>query len=297
MHHSTILRALVIGALSAAALGRTLAAATPWAIRRAQSGLFAGIGDDLQHYQETSGGAPLDSESGGLQAYTLGLTHLGRRSGRPYWRVQLSEVRGTTRYQANSPQGPQAAGSTTNRVIAAGARLGLAIGGLWRQDRDAVLIPYLGVGFHRWARGTDQGRIDPGGETYTEDHLGIGIAADYALEPRLVLSLHALTGYTLGAQVTATRPVFFDTATGTLQSARITQSLGDRPYDVIGGAIAYRVDHRLEIALHVRRAIWSAAGASPIAIRDSSGQTVGTTEIPANATAETTILLEASTPF
>ena len=53
----------------------------------------------------------------------------------------------------------------------------------------------------REVRAADPGTGNPGGETTTGGHLGIGLGVDYAIDRRLVVTLHALTGYTVGAQV------------------------------------------------------------------------------------------------
>ena len=297
MHTSNRLYLLIAGIVSLAAFQRAAAGRIPWSIRRADNGPFAGIGYGMWRDEETAGAVPVDSLSGGLTAYTVGLTRLGRHAGSLYGRLRLTGAFGTTRYQGNGALGLPAQGSTADRIASADARLGVVIGGLWRQDRAAVLIPYLGAGFQRGARGAGPGGIDPGGMTYTAGHLGIGLCADYALTERLVLSVHALTGYTLGAQVTTTVPIAYDAATGALESARITEPLGDRPYSVLGITIHYRVDRHLEIAFAVRRAAWSAAGAAPIPITGSSGQTVGVTQIPGSRDRETTTLIEAAIPF
>ncbi len=297
MHASTILNTTIAGLVSLAISLEAPAARTPWAIRHAENGVLAGIGYGLEHYQEATNGVVADSESGGLTVYTVGLGHIGRRDGGLYDRLRLTGAFGTTRYQGNGALGLPAQASTTNRITAADGRLGLVINDLWRRDCDAVLIPYLGAGFHRWVRGAGPNGVDPGGETYTEGHLGIGLGADYAIDRRLVLTAHALAGYTVGAQVTATEPIAFDPATGTLESARLTEPLGDRPYDVLGLTLHYRVDRHLEIAFAVRRASWSAAGSPPIPIAGAPSPALGPSRIPGSQSAETTMLLEVGAPF
>ncbi len=297
MDRSTHAQVCILVALFSGVPLESQAAHIPWAIQRAESGLFLGIGEDVFQTQESVAGNPIDSENGGLPAYTLGLTRLGSRAGGPYWRLQLSGAFGTARYHGNTALGLPAQGSSTNRIVSLDGRLGLGIDGLWSGRPTVVLIPYLGMGFQRWTRGIDSGQTYTGGETVTEAHLGLGLGADYALDRRWVVSVHALAGYTLGAQRTATVPTFFDTATNTLESTRVTEALGDRPYEVLGGAISYRADRRLDISLRVRRATWSAAGSSPIPILDSSGGTVGATPVPASRRTDTAIMIEARSLF
>ena len=273
-----------------------LAARTPSAILQADDGLFAGIGYDMAASQASAATVPVDTEEGGLTAYSVGLMHIGRRSGDLYEELRLSGLFGTLGYQGNGALGLPAQGAVTKRALAAGARLGLVLDGLWGENRAVVLIPYLGAGFDRGVSGGPSG-ANPGGETVTTARLGIGLGLDYTLDPRLVLTLHALTGYTLGAQVTTTDPVFYDTATGTLTSARITEPLGDSPYTVLGVTIHYRVDRDLTLSLGARRVTGSASGAAPIPIIDSAGQTVGTTPIPGRRTTDTVVMLKASVPF
>ncbi len=297
MHFSKPVYTLIAGALSLTISPQTQALRIPWTIRRAQSGVFVGIGYGMGRYQETMNAAPVDSESGGLSVYTVGLSHIGRRDGSLYAWLRFTGAFGTTHYQGNSALGLPAQGSTTNRMATADGRLGLVIDDLWRHDRDTVLIPYIGAGFHREARTADPGTGNPGGETSTDGHIGIGLGVDYAIDRRVVLTLHALTGYTVGAQITTTEPIAFDVATQTLETARVSESLGDRPYNVLDLAIHYRVDDYLEIAFAVRRATWSAAGSAPIPIAGVPGQTLGVIRIPGSQSAETTMLLQAATPF
>ncbi len=295
MNLSNILQRLLLVTLFAGFSLESQAAHTPWAISRAENGLFLGIGEDIFHIQDNGSGSPPASEDGELPAYTLGLAHLGARAGGLYWRLRLSGAFGATRYHGNTGSGLPAQGSATSRIVSFDGRLGLGIDGLWRGGRAVVLIPYLGAGFQRLTVGGDSPCT--GDETLTGGHLGLGLDADYALDRRWALSLHALTGYTLGTQTTATVPTFFDTATGTLQNARVTEALGDRPYEAIGGAISYRADRRLDISLHVRRALWSATGSSPLPILDSSGKTLGATCLPSSRSTDTSIMIEAWTLF
>ena len=297
MHTSKWLYVVLVGVVSLTAAAQASAARTPWAIRRAENGILVGIGYGTWHYQETMNALPIDSESGGLTVYSVGIGQIARHDGGLYESLRLTGAFGTTRYQGNTALGLPAQATTTNRMTGADGRLGLVIDELWRHDRDTVLIPYIGVGFHREARGAHPGTGNPGGETSTDGHIGIGLGVDYAIDRRLVLTLHALTGYTVGAQITTTEPIAFDVATQTLESARVSESLGDRPYNVLGLAIHYRIDDRLEIAFAVRRATWSAAGSAPIPIAGTPGQTLGVTRIPGNRSAETTMLLQAATPF
>lgn len=297
MDRSNKLQKCVIGALFAGITLECHAARVPWAIRRAESGLFLGIGKNILHTQEGASGSPIASEDGDLSAYTLGLAHLASRAGGLYWRLRLTGAFGTTRYHGNTALGLPAQGSNTGRVVSIDGRLGLGIDGLWRGDRALILLPYLGMGFQRSTLGGDRNSAYAGDETLTGGHLGLGLGADYALDRRWVLSLHALTGYTLGTQATATVPTFFDASTGTLQSTRVAETLGDRPYEAIGGAISYRADRRLDISLHVRRAIWSATGSGPLPILDSSGVTLGTTRIPSSRSTDTSIMIEVRTLF
>ncbi len=297
MHISKPVYTLIVGALSLTIPPLTQAARTPWPIRHAQNGVFAGIGYDEQRYQEAMNAVPVDSESGGLTVYTVGLSHIGRRDGDLYESLRLTAAFGATHYQGNTALGLPAQGSTTNRITAADGRLGLVIDDLWRQDHDTVLLPYIGAGFYRGVRGVNPSTGNPGSETYTDGHLGIGVGVDYAIDRRLVLTLHALTGYTMGAQMISTEPVAYDAATGALESTRLTEPLGDRPYSVLGFTIHYRVDPYLEIAFAVRRTTWSAAGSAPIPIAGAPGEALGVTRIPGSQSAETTMLLEAATPF
>ena len=297
MNHSTVVQRYIFATLFAGIPFASRAAHTPWAVQRAESGLFLGIGEDILHTQESVAGNLIDSEDGGLPTYTLGLAHLGSRAGSPYWRVQLSGALGTTRYHGNTALGLPTQRSSTNRIISLDGRLGLTMDGLWGGGRALVLIPYLGMGFQRWTRGVVSGHAYTGGETMTEGHLGLGLGADDALDRRWVLSLHAFGGYTVGAQRTATVPTFFNTATNTLENTRVSETLGDRPYEVLGGAISYRADRRLDISLRVRRATWSATGSSPIPILDSSGGTVGASPVPSSRSTDTAILIEARSLF
>ena len=288
-----------IGALAfcAGSFATASGARTPWAIRHAADGAFFGAGEMVQHFDEGSAGIASASESGDIAAYTLGLGHMAERSGGAYWQARLTGARGTTAYRGNAGQGMPTSGTSTNAMWTVAGRLGLVFDAPWRGYRSFVLTPYAGLGIHRWERGNDGGHGLGGAETATYARVGIGVDVAYALASRYVLSLNALAGYTFASQLTSTQSIGFDSATGTLATARLSQSLGDRPYTVFGGAISYRASHDLTISLHVRRATWSATGTAPLAAARPTGAPSVLSGLPGSRTAETTIMVQASAPF
>ncbi|MHB8253064.1 MAG: hypothetical protein ACYDEV_05070 [Acidiferrobacter sp.] len=297
MKTMTLLQTVTLGASVIISGCPAHAATTPSAIHRAESGFFVGVGGDFQHYGETFNNSPVDSENGTLLAYTVGLMGISRHTDGLYWSVSYTGALGTTHYQGNTHIGLPAQALTTNTIRSAQGRLGLVVNRLWRHDRTTVLIPYIGMGFHRFARNPDQGLLPGGRKTYSDGHVGIGLRADYALTPHWVIALHALTGYTLGAQVSATDPISMNTATGTMQNADITEALGDRPYTALGAEIVYLTCHHWQVAFHVRRTQWAYGGSGPILIPTQTGTVSGYYTEPQSHTTQTLVMIDVSTAF
>jgi len=290
-------QALVLGTLITVSGYPVLAATTPSAIWQAETGVFIGAGRAFQHDTETLNNTPIDSEKGALSAYTAGLMGISRHTEGLYWRLNYTWARGSTHYEGNAQMGYPAQATTSNTMNSADGRLGFVINGFWQNDGDAVLIPYIGLGLHRWARSAARGSLPGGPEYYSDGHMGIGLRGDYVLTRHWVLALYALTGYTLGAQVSGTDPVSVDTATGQVQNASVTEALGDRPYSAIGAKLVYLIDRHWQITFHARRARWAYGASAPIPITNQTGAVVGDFTNPDSTTTQTLLILDIGATF
>ncbi|HUW97571.1 MAG TPA: hypothetical protein VMV40_01850 [Acidiferrobacter sp.] len=273
------------------------AAVATTAIGQAETGVFIGVGQTFQHETDTIDLKPIDSENGTLAAYTVGLMGIDRHVGGLYWRLGATVTTGSSHYQGDVHMGLPAQASTSQRLDRIAGRLGLVINGPWWHDSRAVFAPYVGFGFQRWARDIADGSL-PGGQEYTSDgHIGLGLHGDYALARHWVIAIWALTGYTVGAQVSGTDPVAVNTATGEGRSASATEALGDRPYRTVGATIIYLASRRWRIAVRIRRARWAYGESAPIPIVSQSGAVLGEFTDPGCTVTQTLVALDVRTVF
>lgn len=214
------------------------AASVPYAILGATNNFSVAIGEMDQNYTETASGTTLDQETGNIPVITLGASGIsGNPQGGLYWRAQGRYARGNTAYNGQLLNGTPAQTTTANTIFNINGRVGYARG----LSRRMALIPYFEIGLQHWQRNVGSGQGAGGIEDYTNGYLGAGLLWEIALAPRWVLAFHALGGYTFGAQLAATDPVYINSA-GQVFAARETKSLGDEPYTTAGVTATFRVD-------------------------------------------------------
>lgn len=266
--------------LAAACLSGTIGLLSPWAaiagtipyaIQRAERGFSVGIGYLNQNYTETAGGAVLDQETGAIPLTSLAASSLsGNPQGGTYWRVEGRYAHGDTNYNGHYLNGTPAQTTTANTIVDVHGRVGFAYG-LYRR---MALIPYFSIGIHRWQRNVGNGQGAGGVEDYTNGDFGGGLLWEMALAPRVVLAIHAMGGFTFGAQITATDPVFNDTSTNTLYYARETKALGDRAYESGGVRATYLINRiwRTFVAVDAVHFGYGASASTPIFSSNGAGQ-------------------------
>ena len=276
---------------------KAVAATTPRAIWHAETGLFVGAGQDFRHYTESLNGTSLDSETGVLLSYTLGLRGISRHNKGVYWDILYTHTNGSSRYRGNIQMGLAGNATTGNSGQSLRARLGLVIDGLGGHNAAATFVPYVGLGFRRWNRHLHQALLPGHHMTYSNGHIGVGLLMAYVLARHWVIALHVLAGYTFAAQFTGDESLLFNTTDGTLQSAEITERLGDRPYSALGATVTYLIHRRWQIALHVRRAQWGFGGSAPLFLATQTGNILTPVRVPGGTLTETPVTLEVSHTF
>ncbi|MHB1513110.1 MAG: hypothetical protein ACYCTF_09380 [Acidiferrobacter sp.] len=247
------------------------AGAIPYAIQRAESGFSVGIGYLNQDYTETAGGVVLDQETGNVPLISLTASSLsGNPQGGTYWRVEGRYAHGDTNYNGHYLNGAPAQTTTANTIIDINGRVGFGYGFY----RRMALIPYFSIGIHRWQRNVGNGQGAGGIEDYTNGNLGGGLLWEMAVAPRVVLAIHAMGGFTFGAQITNTDPVFIDSSTNTLYYARETVALGDRAYESGGVRATYLINRvwRTFVSVDVIHFGYGASASTPVFTSNGAGQ-------------------------
>ncbi len=263
--------ACLFGVMGALAPLAAIAGPLPYPIQRAESGFSVGTGYLNQDYTETAGGTILDQETGAVPVLSLAASSLSSNpQGGTYWRVEGRYARGDTNYNGHYLNGAPAQTTTANTIVDINGRVGFGYGLYQRM----ALIPYFSIGIHRWQRNVGNGQGAGGIEDYTNANLGGGLLWEMALAPRVVLAVHAMGGFTFGAQITATDPVFIDSSTNTVYYARETKTLGDRAYESGGVRASYLINRvwRTFLAVDVIHFAYGASASTPIFASNGTGQ-------------------------
>lgn len=276
---------------------KALAATTPRAIRRAATGLVIGAGQDFRQGTESLDGVALDSETGVLFSYTLGLRAIGRSNESPYWTIRYTKVSGSSRYRGNTEIGLSRLATTGNSAISLTGRLGLVVDGLCGDRLPVTFVPYGSIGLRRSDQNTHQALLPGGTMTYKNGQIGVGLLLAYVLARHWVIAFDALAGYTFAAQLSGSEPLLFTTTTGALQDAQITEPLGDRPYSAFGATITYLIHRRWQVAIRVRHAQGGFGASAPLLIPTQTGRVLTSFRTPTVTLAETVLTLELSHAF
>lgn len=273
------------------------ASRVPERIRRAEAGLFVGAGLDFQRNTQTANSGTFDSQNGMLGAYVVGFTGMSRLGEGLYWQVRYVGAEGAASYQGDAALGVPTQASIAQATFNLDGRLGVVVADLWRHERSLILIPYLGVGFHRGAQSPRQDGPRGLQRRSSAGHWGLGLRGDYGVSRRWVLAVHALAGFIFGAQVTATEPVLYNSAQGTMSYGDVTETVGDRLYSSLGAALIYRVYRHWDVSLHVERTQWSYKAPAPFTVPTQTGATFSHASEPGGSARQTLLMLEASTVF
>lgn len=273
------------------------ASRVPGRIREAEAGLWVGAGMDFQRDTQTVNGATLDSQNGMLGAYMVGFTGMSRFGEGLYWQLRYLGADGVAPYQGDAALGVPAQASLAQAAFNLNGRLGIVVDDLWRHERSTVLIPYLGLGFHRGVQSPRQDGLLGVQRRSSAGHWGLGLRGDYVVSRRWVVAVHALAGFSFGAQVTATEPVLYNSTQGTMSYGDVTETVGDRLYSSLGATLIYRVYRRWHVSLHVERTQWSYKAPAPLTIPTQTGATFTHASEPGGSAGQTLLMLEASRVF
>jgi hypothetical protein len=219
-------------ALAVAVLASTVSIAhANDAISRANNQVWFSVGGQNIDYREldktgVSGTGTLDSEKGTQPAIQLGVTkQFDAFNVRDFYaQASVSAARGHTSYDGYL-QGYDANGnfvlepfqnSTTSTTVDVNLKLGKSF--RFGPASRAQLTPYVSYGYHHWTRDMH------GQYGYTEDYqqsvLGGGMLGQYAITDRLVASVDANFGATLGAKMSTAG--FSDFSLGSKAQEQIT---------------------------------------------------------------------------
>ena len=273
---------------------------TVWAairpsIRRAETGLSIGAGVLFQGDTECYQGQFLDSNQGALWTSTVGLQRLSGRNAGLYWRVRLTVAGGRSGNTGNQALGLPGASGIADRATDLAIRLGIGLNRLWPQPRDSVFIPYLSVGALEWQRSGSGDNWVAGPETYSALRTGLGLRYDYALTPRLVLSLQGAAGYAFAAHISARGPISLAAARGATNDGWVSAAVGPQPYTMFQAGVTCLAARRWHVTLAVRRTLWSYRASNPLPV--TGAVPGGTYAIPGAHVTQTAVDLEFATVF
>jgi predicted porin len=226
---SKTLTALITAALCAAAHAND-------AITAANNQVSFSLGGHKMLYHEldnhqTTGGKYLDSEHGYQPTTQLAASRQGTLLGidKVYTAAALTLTRGHTSYEGyaialSSPNGhgDHITQSKTGTMVDLDLKLGR---GFEIASPNFQLTPYLGYGYHHWTRDSI--------ETYSWSTVSLGLLAQYALTPKLVVSAELSYGKTLDPQLR--------TQNG------INVGLGSRPSRSASLGVDYAMSKRLHL--------------------------------------------------
>ena len=200
-------------ALAAAVLASTVSIAhADTTIARANNQVWLSIGGEHVNYSETdttgiTGTGTLDSEKGTLPAIQLGVTKQfdAFNVHNLFVQASLTAARGHTNYDGYL-EGFDSLGNfelvpfqnnTRSTTVDFGLKLGKSFA--FGPGSRAQLTPYISYGYHYWDRNME-GQYGYE-EKYSHSVLGGGLLAQYALTDRLVTSIDANAGATIGAKM------------------------------------------------------------------------------------------------
>ncbi|MEJ2124215.1 MAG: hypothetical protein P8Y47_05220 [Alphaproteobacteria bacterium] len=155
-------------------------------------------------YNEYSGGELLDSEtdwvSGGAISASLMRNWIVDNF---YLYGQFSMNSGETKYTGSYIGSNAGYGSVVDKSDADVWDLDLRVGKGFQLQQNLMVTPYLGMGWHEWDRGVNQG------EVYSHSYIGAGLLVQYSPLDRFVVSASGLIGKTYNSEIDIAGPVGF----------------------------------------------------------------------------------------
>jgi hypothetical protein len=185
---------------------------------------------DNAHHLSSSGGATLDSERADLPAFRAELSRQGCVLGidNIYTSLGVSVAAGSTHYSGYSftlDGTNKLAGADEYHHVSAMVDVDLKLGKAYRVLPKLQLTPYLRYDFNYWARSSI--------ESYMHHELGLGLLGQYAVTPKLVVS------------VDASMSAVFDGSDDT--HGGVSENLAPRAAQNIALTADYAVSHRLHV--------------------------------------------------
>lgn len=159
----------------------------------------------------------LDQEAGPVPGLSLAASGIKVKDGNLYWQAHYGYSSGYTRYTGSLQGGTFGSyvGASSAVLMDYGGRLGQAF-----VVGDAfMLIPYFELGGHEWDRGVNYGEI------YTHYYYGPGLLVEHSPADRVVLSVNALYGRTVGSNIVVNSGPLMNGFSGALGNSTLT-SLG-----------------------------------------------------------------------
>ncbi len=190
----------------------------------------------------------IDREAGPVPGVALSASGMSRESGF-YWQASYAYSSGHTDYTGALMGGTYGSYVGVSSAVLEDYRARLGKG---FSVRDAfMLVPCLEIGRHEWERGVNYGEI------YNHYYYAPGLMAQYSAANRLVLSMHALYGRTLGSHITV--------ASGPLMNG-FSAALGNSPLLKIGVGADYAFDAQIHgnISVEVTRFRYGMSAPYPV---------------------------------
>lgn len=151
------------------------------------------------NYGETDATGYLDSERGNPQGFRIGLSGLNDNyGGNLFTQISYSHADGDVNYTgADLLSGAPLTAKSNATIDDYQFKLGAAV---VRRD-DVALIPYIGLGGHKWVRTLGVGTPGAYDETYTHSYWLLGALFQLANGPDWALTANIGGGQTMGAHI------------------------------------------------------------------------------------------------
>ncbi|MDR3449007.1 MAG: hypothetical protein P4M15_04545, partial [Alphaproteobacteria bacterium] len=204
-------------------------------IRDSDNEYWGAVGTSFFNYKEPSSSPNLpDSERGWLPSLALGVSTLGADDkigggllgGNLYFALEGAGSFGDADYRGSYIATPTVPlqGTTSESIWDVNAKIGKG----YVVGDNALLIPYVELGYHYWNRDLGAGQV----EDYQHFAVLGGAMLQYALGDRFVLSGYGAAGSTLSPKMT---------------TSSTTYDLQDQAIYKIGGKIGYSLTKRTEL--------------------------------------------------
>lgn len=148
------------------------------------------------NYKEVYEGVLRDTEKGWVPGIGVSLS-LMKNWGieNLYLNARLSYQSGETEYKGSYLNSNAGYGSVVDKSDADVLDLDFRLGKGFALKRDFMLTPFLGLGYHEWDRGVNEG------ELYSHGYYGVGLLVQYSPTGKLVLSADAMIGKTFNSYI------------------------------------------------------------------------------------------------